>query len=37
LHRFQAVSDTFLLFAQAYQHAASLAACRTGVFSQAFR
>jgi hypothetical protein len=28
LHRFQAVNDTFLLFAQAYQHAASLAAER---------
>ena len=28
LHRFQAVNDTFLLFAQAYQPAASLAAER---------
>ena len=28
LHRFQAVSATFLLFAQAYQHAGSLAAER---------
>ena len=28
LHRFQAVNDTFLLFVQVYQHAASLAAER---------
>jgi hypothetical protein len=28
LHKFQAVSDTFLLFAQVYQHAASLEAER---------
>jgi hypothetical protein len=28
LHRFRVVSDTFLLFAQVYQHAASLAAER---------
>ena len=28
LHKFHAVSDTFLLFAQVYQHAASLAAER---------
>jgi hypothetical protein len=28
LHRFQAVSDTFLLFVQAYQHVASLVAER---------